>query len=168
MSIVSVRNLKRTYVQGEHEIKALDGVDLDIETGEFTVLMGPSGSGKTTLLNMIGGLDKPESGSVRVAGEELMDLTPPELARWRAGNVGIVFQGFNLIPVLSAQENVELPLLLAPLSHVATYRPKYLCDAPARGPLNQQQQTHIKLNIDYQTSFNQLKTTRTTSSKHTY
>ena len=82
----------------------------------LNLIFGFLGSGKTTLLNLIGGLDKPESGSVRVAGEELTDLTPAELARWRAGNVGIVFQGFNLIPVLSAQENVELPLLLAPLS----------------------------------------------------
>ena len=115
-TLVDLKGVTRAYSRGGERLVVLDALDFSIEDGERVAIMGPSGSGKTTLLNLIGGLDKPESGSVRVAGEELTDLTPSELARWRAGNVGIVFQGFNLIPVLSAQENVELPLLLAPLS----------------------------------------------------
>jgi putative ABC transport system ATP-binding protein len=115
-TVVDLKGVTRAYSRGGERLVVLDALDFSIEDGERVAIMGPSGSGKTTLLNLIGGLDKPESGSVRVAGEELTDLTPSELARWRAGNVGIVFQGFNLIPVLSAQENVELPLLLAPLS----------------------------------------------------
>ena len=94
----------------------LDELDLDIDDGTFYALMGPSGSGKTTLLNLVGGLDQSNSGLVQVGGEDLNDLSGSELAQWRAENVGFVFQGFNLLPVLSARENVELPLLLAPLS----------------------------------------------------
>ena len=115
-AIVDLSKVTRSYSRGGESLVVLDELDLQLERGERIAIMGPSGSGKTTLLNLIGGLDRPDSGSVVVAGEELTRLAPPELAEWRAGAVGIVFQGFNLIPVLSAQENVELPLLLAPLS----------------------------------------------------
>jgi putative ABC transport system ATP-binding protein len=94
----------------------LDGLNLEMHEGRFYALMGPSGSGKTTLLNLIGGLDQPDGGELIVAGEDLAALSGSELAHWRASNVGFVFQGFNLIPVLSAYENVELPLKLTPLS----------------------------------------------------
>jgi len=112
MSIVTVRNLKRTYVQGDHEVKALDGVDLSIEKGEFTVLMGPSGSGKTTLLNMIGGLDKPTDGSVEIDGKKIEDLSAGALSDLRLNRLGFIFQAYNLIPVLTAYENAEFVLLL--------------------------------------------------------
>ncbi|MCB9673516.1 MAG: ABC transporter ATP-binding protein [Alphaproteobacteria bacterium] len=112
MSIVSVRNLQRTYQQGTITVKALNGVDLDIDSGEFTVLMGPSGSGKTTLLNCIGGLDTPSSGSVVIDGTELGKLTKGELSDLRLHKLGFVFQSYNLIPVLSAYENAEFVLLL--------------------------------------------------------
>ena len=112
MSIVTVVNLKRTYVQGDHEVKALDGVDLTIKKGEFTVLMGPSGSGKTTLLNMIGGLDKPTSGSVEIDGEKIEELSAGALSDLRLNRLGFIFQAYNLIPVLTAYENAEFVLLL--------------------------------------------------------
>ena len=112
MSIVQVRNLTRTYKQGSLEVKALRGVDLDIESGEFTVLMGPSGSGKTTLLNQIGGLDLPDSGSIQVEGRELAGMSKGELAKLRLERLGFVFQAYNLVPVLSAYENAEFVLLL--------------------------------------------------------
>ena len=115
-TVVDLKGVTRAYSRGGERLVVLDALDFAIEAGDRVAIMGPSGSGKTTLLNLIGGLDQPESGSVRVAGEELMDMQPAELAQWRAGHVGIVFQGFNLIPVLSARENVELPLLLTPLS----------------------------------------------------
>ena len=112
-SIVSVRGATRDYQQGELTVKALQGVDIDIEEGEFTVLMGPSGSGKTTLLNLIGGLDEPSSGSVVVDGSDLARMSSGERSKLRLHRLGFVFQSYNLIPVLSAYENVEFVLLMA-------------------------------------------------------
>jgi putative ABC transport system ATP-binding protein len=112
MSIVSVRNLRRHYQQGEVTVKALDGVDLDLEAGEFTTLMGPSGSGKTTLLNQIGGLDQPDEGSITIDGVEISELSSAQLADVRLRKLGFVFQSYNLVPVLSAFENAEFVLLL--------------------------------------------------------
>lgn len=112
MAIVEVRNLSRTYKQGNLDVPALRGVDLDIEPGEFTVLMGPSGSGKTTLLNQIGALDEPDGGSVKVEGRELSGMKKSELAKLRLERIGFVFQAYNLIPVLTAYENAEFVLLM--------------------------------------------------------
>jgi putative ABC transport system ATP-binding protein len=112
MSIVSVRGLKRTYEQGATQVHALDGVDIDIDSGEFTALMGPSGSGKSTLLNCIGGLDTPTAGTVTVDGTELSTLSKAALSDLRLQKLGFVFQSYNLIPVLSAYENAEFVLLL--------------------------------------------------------
>jgi putative ABC transport system ATP-binding protein len=112
MSIVSVKSIHREYQQGEFTVKALQGVDLDIEAGEFTVLMGPSGSGKTTLLNIIGGLDTPSNGTVLIGDQELSAMSAGELSDLRLNKLGFVFQAYNLIPVLSAYENVEfVPLM---------------------------------------------------------
>jgi putative ABC transport system ATP-binding protein len=110
--LVEIRGVTKIYRRGGETIEVLHGVDLDIPRGDFVALMGPSGSGKTTLLNLIGGLDTPTSGSVAVGGRRIDRLSSGELARWRAANVGFVFQFYNLLPVLSAQKNVELPLLL--------------------------------------------------------
>ena len=110
--IVSVRGLKRDYPQGSHTVHALQGVDLDIEAGDFVALMGASGSGKTTLLNLIGGLDTPSAGSVSIEGETLSSLSPNALSDLRRDRVGFVFQSYNLVPVLSAVENTEMVLLL--------------------------------------------------------
>jgi putative ABC transport system ATP-binding protein len=110
--IVSTRQLHRTYLQGEGEVHALDGVDLDIEPGEFVALMGASGSGKTTLLNLIGGLDRPTRGEVQVDGHALGALSSGALSRLRLDRIGFVFQAYNLIPVLSARENAEFVLLM--------------------------------------------------------
>jgi putative ABC transport system ATP-binding protein len=115
-AMIEVRSVTKRYERGGETLVVLDGLSLEMQEGRFYALMGPSGSGKTTLLNLIGGLDQPDEGELFVAGEELSALSGAELARWRASNVGFVFQGFNLIPVLSAFENVELPLKLAPLS----------------------------------------------------
>jgi len=115
-AMIQVRDVTKTYQRGGETLRVLDKLRLEMEQGRFYALMGPSGSGKTTLLNLIGGLDHPDSGDLFVAGENLSDLSGAELAHWRAANVGFVFQGFNLIPVLSAFENVELPLKLTPLS----------------------------------------------------
>ncbi|HUR27411.1 MAG TPA: ABC transporter ATP-binding protein [Planctomycetota bacterium] len=115
-AMIRVRDVTKSYRRGGETLVVLDRLKLDMEEGRFYALMGPSGSGKTTLLNLIGGLDVPESGELFVAGENLAQLSGAELAHWRAANVGFVFQGFNLIPVLSAFENVELPLKLTPLS----------------------------------------------------
>ena len=112
MSIVEVKNIQRNYQQGEHIVRALRGVDLAIQKGEFTALMGPSGSGKTTLLNIIGGLDKPNEGEVRIDGQDLSTLTAGELSDLRLHKLGFVFQAYNLIPVLTAYENTEFVLLL--------------------------------------------------------
>ena len=111
-SLVSIRNLSKVYRQGETEIAALDDVSLDIVVGEFLVLMGPSGSGKSTLLHIIAGVDRPTSGECSVGEVKVTSLDESALADWRNQNVGFVFQSFNLIPVLTAFENVELPLLL--------------------------------------------------------
>lgn len=115
-SLIRVRNLDKTYQRGSEELHVLRGLNLDIEQGEFVAFMGPSGSGKTTLLNLLGGLDVPTSGSVAVSGEEITALSAHKLAAWRARHVGFIFQMYNLIPVLTAFQNVELPLLLTKLS----------------------------------------------------
>lgn len=115
-NIVEVRNLTKTYRREDVEITPLDGIDLSVPQGEFLSLMGPSGSGKTTLLNMIAGIDFPTSGTVVVGGQDLSELSDDGLATWRNRNVGYIFQLYNLIPVLTAYENVELPLMLLPLS----------------------------------------------------
>jgi putative ABC transport system ATP-binding protein len=115
-NIVTIRNLSKIYRQGEIDVTALDNISLDIAAAEFLALMGPSGSGKTTLLNLIGGLDSPTSGSVDVDGVQISGLGGGALSRWRSRNIGFVFQLYNLLPVLTAARNVELPLLLTPLS----------------------------------------------------
>ncbi|MDG2305122.1 MAG: ABC transporter ATP-binding protein [Candidatus Binatia bacterium] len=114
-SLIEVRNVSRHYVRGADEIHALDDVSLSIPAGRFVALMGPSGSGKSTLLNLISGIDHPSRGEVVVGGQALPALSEDELARWRAHHVGLIFQFFNLMPVLSALENVALPLLLTDL-----------------------------------------------------
>ena len=114
--IVVVRDLSKIYRQGDINVTALNSVSLDIAPGEFVVLMGPSGSGKSTLLHIIAGIDRPTSGSAKVQGIDIARLNESQLADWRNQNVGFVFQSFNLIPVLTAAENVELPLLLTNLS----------------------------------------------------
>jgi putative ABC transport system ATP-binding protein len=113
---VSLKHVIKRYRRGRQVIEVLHNLDLEVEAGEFLALMGPSGSGKTTLLNLIGGLDQPTEGEVVVAGEEIDRLSGGELARWRSRHVGFVFQFYNLMPTLSAERNVELPLLLTPLS----------------------------------------------------
>ena len=116
LAAVSVQNVVKIYQRDSQQITVLDGLNLEVPQGEFLALMGPSGSGKTTLLNLIAGIDRATSGTVRVAGTELTPLSEGELAKWRSRNVGFIFQFYNLIPVLNAVENVELPLLLSPLS----------------------------------------------------
>ena len=115
-SMVEVRGVTKVYERGKQKVEVLHGLTLDIPRGDFVALMGPSGSGKTTLLNLIGGLDQPTSGEIRVGGNRIDRLSRGDLARWRAQNVGFVFQFYNLMPVLSAEANVELPLLLTKLS----------------------------------------------------
>jgi putative ABC transport system ATP-binding protein len=115
-SLISVRNLDKTYERGGEVIHVLQGLNLDVDEGDFVAFMGPSGSGKTTLLNLLGGLDVPSSGSITVAGDEITRLSGKRLTQWRARHVGFIFQMYNLIPVLTAYRNVELPLLLTPLS----------------------------------------------------
>lgn len=110
--LVHIRQLTKNYTRGKQTVEVLHGIDLDIPRGDFVALMGPSGSGKTTLLNLIGGLDTPSAGSVSVDGKRIDQFKGSELASWRAENVGFVFQFYNLLPVLTAQKNVELPLLL--------------------------------------------------------
>lgn len=113
---IHLQGVSKTYRRGGEELRVLDNLDLEMDEGRFYALMGPSGSGKTTLLNLVGGLDRPDQGRVLVAGEDVGALEGSELSAWRAKSVGFVFQGFNLIPVLSALENVRLPLSLTPLS----------------------------------------------------
>jgi putative ABC transport system ATP-binding protein len=114
--LIKLKGVSKTYSRGGQAIRVLDKLDLDIANGEFLALMGPSGSGKTTLLNLIGGLDQPSTGSVSIKGTEIQSLSSNQLAAWRARNVGFVFQFYNLMPVLTAERNVELPLLLTNLS----------------------------------------------------
>jgi putative ABC transport system ATP-binding protein len=114
--IVRIRDLEKNYQRGVEVVHVLDGLSLDIGRGDFVALMGPSGSGKSTLLNLIGGLDRPTSGSVEVSGLRIDQLGDAALARWRADHVGFVFQMYNLLPVLTAEGNVELPLLLKDMS----------------------------------------------------
>jgi putative ABC transport system ATP-binding protein len=116
MAFIECRNLTREYRRGDNVIRPLDDLDLDVERGAFLALMGPSGSGKTTLLNLIAGIDRPTSGSLRINGVEIGGLSASKLAAWRADNVGYIFQLYNLVPVLTAYENVELPLLLHPMN----------------------------------------------------
>ncbi|PTU32575.1 ABC transporter ATP-binding protein [Stenotrophobium rhamnosiphilum] len=125
-AIVSLRGVTKNYTRGKQKIEVLQPLDLSISQGDFLALMGPSGSGKTTLLNLIGGLDQPSSGEVNVGGQRIDQLSSRALAQWRSHHVGFVFQFYNLLGVLSAEKNVELPLLLTSLSkaqrakHVAT------------------------------------------------
>ncbi len=113
---VSVQNVRKFYQRDSLQIKVLDGINLEVPQGEFVALMGPSGSGKTTLLNLIAGIDRVTSGRITVAGTDLGPLSEGELAKWRSSHIGFIFQFYNLIPVLNALENVELPLLLTSLS----------------------------------------------------
>jgi putative ABC transport system ATP-binding protein len=114
--IVEMRGLRKVYRRDKQELTVLDGIDLDIPEGSFEALMGPSGSGKTTLLNLIAGIDQPTAGTVRVAGHDIGRMSEGQRAAWRARNIGFIFQFYNLMPVLTAAENVELPLLLASLT----------------------------------------------------
>lgn len=114
--IVKLRGVSRTYARGGERVPVLEGLDLDVPTGSYEALMGPSGSGKTTLLNLIAGLDRPDAGTVDVASKRIDGMSEGELARWRSRTIGFVFQSYNLLPVLTAVENVELPLLLTDLS----------------------------------------------------
>ena len=116
MGLVTCRDVEKSFVKGKETVEVLTGINLDIEEGDFIALMGPSGSGKTTLLNLIGGLDHPTAGTVEVGGRPLKDMSGRALAKWRSENIGFIFQFYNLLPVLSAQRNVELPLLLTKLT----------------------------------------------------
>ena len=115
-ALIRIRGLSKGYRRGDQVIPVLLDLDMDVAAGEFVALMGPSGSGKSTLLNLIAGIDKPSSGTIEIGGVDIAELSEGELADWRAANVGFVFQFYNLLPVLSAQDNVELPLLLTGLS----------------------------------------------------
>ena len=116
MAIVSLKGIDKVYTKGRETVEVLEGIDLEIDEGDFVALMGPSGSGKTTLLNLIGGIDQPTRGSVVVGGQQLVGLSSNKLAKWRSENIGFIFQSYNLLPVLTAQRNVALPLLLTKLS----------------------------------------------------
>ena len=118
-AVIEITDLVKSYRRGSQQIPVLEHLFLDIAEGEFLALMGPSGSGKSTLLNLVAGLDQVDSGSIRVGGREITRLSETELAAWRAGHVGFIFQFYNLIPVLTAFENVELPLMLTALSRKA-------------------------------------------------
>lgn len=115
-ALVTLRNVTKSYIRGKQKVEVLHGVDLTIETGEFLALMGPSGSGKTTLLNLVAGLDQPTGGEVLVAGDRIDQLSRGSLSDWRARHIGFIFQFYNLLPVLTAEANVEVPLLLTDLS----------------------------------------------------
>jgi putative ABC transport system ATP-binding protein len=116
MPLIEIRHLSKAYQRGDQRIVVLDDLSLDVAAGEFVGLMGPSGSGKSTLLNLIAGIDKPDAGTLHIGGTDITQLGEADLARWRAIHVGFIFQFYNLMPVLTALENVELPLLLTPLS----------------------------------------------------
>ncbi|MDQ3622367.1 MAG: ABC transporter ATP-binding protein [Verrucomicrobiota bacterium] len=118
-ALVRVQGVTKSFRRGSEEIHVLSGLDLEVKQGEFLALMGPSGSGKSTLLNLIGGLDRPDQGAVEIGGERIDQLSDRQLAAWRARHVGLVFQFYNLLPVLTAERNVELPLLLTHLSRGA-------------------------------------------------
>lgn len=115
-TLVSLRNITKTYQRGPEKVQVLHGIDLDIASGDFVALMGPSGSGKTTLLNLIGGLDNPSGGEISIEGERIDQMSGGQLSTWRSHHVGFVFQFYNLMPMLTAQKNVELPLLLTHLN----------------------------------------------------
>ena len=115
-NLIEIDHVSKTYTRGNNDVPVLSDLSLSIEQGDFLALMGPSGSGKTTLLNLIGGLDKPSGGSIAIGGQRIEALSQSALAKWRSRNVGFVFQFYNLLPVLTAQKNVELPLLLTSLS----------------------------------------------------
>jgi len=115
-TLVSLRNITKTYQRGPEKVQVLHGIDLDIERGDFVALMGPSGSGKTTLLNLIGGLDVPSGGEINIEDQRIDQLSAGQLSTWRSHHVGFVFQFYNLMPMLTAQKNVELPLLLTRLN----------------------------------------------------
>jgi putative ABC transport system ATP-binding protein len=115
-ALVEIRHVSKSYQRGDQVVPVLTDINLDIGQGDFVALMGPSGSGKSTLLNLVAGIDKPDGGAIRVAGADITQLSEGELAGWRAANVGFIFQFYNLMPVLNAFENVELPLLLTDLS----------------------------------------------------
>ena len=114
--VIRMRGVSKAYRKGGEVLRVLEKLDMDVDDGEFVAIMGPSGSGKSTILNLIGGLDDADEGSIRVAGEDIGELSGERLSSWRARHIGYVFQAFNLIPVLTALENVELPLILTPLS----------------------------------------------------
>jgi putative ABC transport system ATP-binding protein len=127
MSAIECRNLRKDYTRGEEVIHTLQDVDIDIEAGSFVALMGPSGSGKTTLLNLLAGIDRPTGGTIEIGGQDIGDLSRNGLAAWRSAHVGYIFQLYNLVPVLTAYENVELPLLLHRLT--AAERHQRVADA---------------------------------------
>jgi hypothetical protein len=127
MSAIECRNLRKDYIRGEEVIHTLQDVDIDIEAGSFVALMGPSGSGKTTLLNLLAGIDRPTGGTIEIGGQDIGDLSRNGLAAWRSAHVGYIFQLYNLVPVLTAYENVELPLLLHRLT--AAERHERVADA---------------------------------------
>src|SRR5215217_4032506 len=116
MALIEIRDVHKSFQRDTQKVEVFSGITLDVEAGGFLALMGPSGSGKSTLLNLVAGLDRPTSGTVKVAGADVSAMTPGQLAPWRARHVGFVFQQFNLLPVLTAYQNVELPLLLTALS----------------------------------------------------
>ena len=115
-AIIEMQDVRKVYKRGGESLNVLDGLDLTLDEGDFVALMGPSGSGKSTILNLVGGLDRADSGTIRVAGEDITAMAQGKLPAWRARHIGFVFQAFNLVPVLTAMENVMLPLLLTPLS----------------------------------------------------
>jgi putative ABC transport system ATP-binding protein len=115
-AVIEARGVSKSYTRGGETVRVLDGLDLEVPRGEWLALMGPSGSGKTTLLNVLGGLDHPDEGSILADGEDIRSLPPRALAEWRSRHVGFIFQLYNLIPVLTAYQNVELPLRLTPLA----------------------------------------------------
>ncbi len=116
MNLVDIRDIRKSYLRGGYKVDVLKGISLQVDQAGFTALMGPSGSGKSTLLNLIAGIDKPDSGTLKVDGLDICDLSEGKLANWRAQNIGFVFQFYNLMPVLTAEQNVELPLILSDLN----------------------------------------------------